>query len=211
MRTVITAGIDLETEPETTALATIEWGAGAAVVTSLRLGVLDDMIIDSAAAATKLGIDCPLGWPDEFVAFVNAHHTDHVVAPEDVAGKDWRRRLAYRATDRAIRETTGLTPLSVAADRIGLTAMRAAGLLARLAKAGRPVDRAGGGVVVEVYPAASLHQWRLPHKAYNGRDTRRRARVCSSSSLPPRRGSTCASTPTCARTPTTRSTRSSRR
>ncbi|MDP9396835.1 MAG: DUF429 domain-containing protein [Actinomycetota bacterium] len=128
------------------------------------------MIIDLAAEVTKLGVDCPLGWPDDFVAFVNAHRIGDVVAPQDLAGKDWRRRLAYRATDRAVREATGLTPLSVTADRIGLTAMRGAGLLARLAKAGQPVDRAGGGVVVEVYPAASLHQWRLPHKAYKGRD-----------------------------------------
>lgn len=154
---MLTAGVDLSTEPATTALATIEWVAGAAVVRSLRLGVNDDMITEAARAAVKLGLDCPLGWPDDFVAFLNQHHKGHVVvAPEDVAGKDWRRRLAYRATDRSVHAATRLTPLSVAADRIGLTAMRAAGLLARAAAAGQPVDRAGGGVVVEVYPAASL-------------------------------------------------------
>jgi hypothetical protein len=47
-------------------------------------------------------------------------------------------------------------PLSVATNRIGLAATRCAGLLARLAADGRPVDRAGTGVVVEVYPAAAL-------------------------------------------------------
>ncbi len=62
-------------------------------MTSLRLGVLDDMIIDLAAEVTKLGVDCPLGWPDDFVAFVNAHRIGDVVAPQDLAGKDWRRRL----------------------------------------------------------------------------------------------------------------------
>jgi predicted nuclease with RNAse H fold len=60
----------------------------------------------------------------------------------------------------------------VAADRIGLTAMRAAGILSRLAAEGRPVDRAGTGIVVEVYPAASLRCWGLPFRAYKGGDRR---------------------------------------
>ncbi len=46
--------------------------------------------------------------------------------------------------------------------------MRAAVLLAELAAQGRPVDRAGSGVVVEVNPAASLHRWGLPHQQYKG-------------------------------------------
>jgi Protein of unknown function (DUF429) len=57
-------------------------------------------------------------------------------------------------------------PLSVAADRIGHTAMRCAGLLIQLASQERPVDRRGTGVVVKVYPAASLKQWRLPYRGY---------------------------------------------
>ena len=112
---------------------------------SLSLGVDDADIAEAALSAAKLGLDCPLGWPDDFLRFLQAHQAGRAVAPQEVAGRDWRRRLAYRATDRVVREVTGLTPLSVAADRIGLTAMRAAGLLARLADEGRPVDRAGGG------------------------------------------------------------------
>jgi predicted nuclease with RNAse H fold len=46
--------------------------------------------------------------------------------------------------------------------------MRAAGILSRLAAEGRPVDRAGNGIVVEVYPAASLRCWGLPFRAYKG-------------------------------------------
>jgi hypothetical protein len=69
--------------------------------------------------ADKLGIDCPLGWPDDFLLFPQEHHSGHVGAPQEVAGRDWRRKLAYRATDRAVRERTGLSPLSVAAARIG--------------------------------------------------------------------------------------------
>ena len=81
-----------------------------------------------------------------------------------------------------MRERTGLTPLSVAADRIGLTAMRAAGTLSRLAAEGRPVDRAGNGIVVEVYPhlfgvGASLSclqggEWRAARESANRRPAR---------------------------------------
>jgi len=65
-----------------------------------------------------------------------------------------------------VRAKTRLIPLSVAADRIGHAAMRCAGLLAKLGNAGRPVDRDGSGTVAEVYPAASLKQWGLPHRGY---------------------------------------------
>jgi hypothetical protein len=80
------------------------------------------------------------------------HHAGHVVAPQEVPGRDWRRKLAYRATDRAVRERTGLTPLSVAADRIGVTAMRAAGILSRLAAEGARLTVLSNGIVVEATP-----------------------------------------------------------
>ncbi len=116
----------------------------------------------------KAGIDCPLGWPAPFVEFVSAHHAGRVISLGEVAGRAGRRRLAYRLTDEAVHEAISRWPLSVAADRIGHTAMRAAVLLARLADEGRPVDRRGSGVVVEVYPAASLHAWGLPYRGYKG-------------------------------------------
>jgi predicted nuclease with RNAse H fold len=171
MRTV---GVDLAAEPAGTAVATIDWSgsgsAGRATVRDVVLGADDDRLLDCVLAADKAGIDCPLGWPAEFVAFVVAHHDGHVLAPAALTGRDWRRRLAYRGTDVAVREVTGRWPLSVASDRIARPAMRAAGLLARLARLGCPVGRAGEGVVVEVYPAGSLRQWGLPHRGYKGRD-----------------------------------------
>jgi predicted nuclease with RNAse H fold len=165
---VLTVGVDLAAEPAGTALARIEWSAVGAQVRDARVGVDDDAILAAIEQADKVGIDCPLGWPAAFVEFVSAHHTDHVTSPSDVAGKDWRRSLAYRRTDEAVRQAIGRWPLSVAADRIGYTAMRAAALLASLDRDGRPVDRGGAGVVVEVYPAASLYTWGLPHRGYKG-------------------------------------------
>jgi len=165
---VLTVGVDLAAEPAGTAVATIEWSPGAAALREVVVGADDEVLLDRIGRAAKAGIDCPLGWPAAFVEFVRAHHDGHVTVPAGVAGLVWRRRLAYRVTDEVVRTATGRLPLSVAADRIGHTAMRAAGLLSALARAGRPVDRAGTGVVVEVYPAASLRIWGLPGNRYKG-------------------------------------------
>ena len=53
-------------------------------------------------------------------------------------------------------------PLSVSSDRIAVTALRCAGLLSRLGIE----DRGGAGGVYEVYPAAALAHWGLPHRNY---------------------------------------------
>ena len=171
---MLTVGVDLAAEPANTAVARVRWVAGRVEVEALAVGADDAMLVDEIVAADKAGLDCPLGWPRRFVEFVAQHQDGRFVAPADIAGKDWRRRLALRETDLATRAATGLVPLSVAADRIGLAAMRCAGLLARLAAAGQLVDRAGSGVVVEVYPAAALKHWGLPYRGYKGHRQHRR-------------------------------------
>ncbi len=163
---MLTVGVDLAAEPARTALALIAWNDGSAVITELVRGADDDVILAALAGADKAGIDCPLGWPDAFISFLADHQAGQVVIPDGLTGQQWRRRLAWRRTDEAVRARTGLIPLSVAADRIGHAAMRCAGLLTQLASQGQPVDRCGTGVVVEVYPAASLKQWELPYRGY---------------------------------------------
>jgi predicted nuclease with RNAse H fold len=158
--------LDLAAESKGTALAILEWSPSAVNVRELHVGVHDEKIVEAAASVDKLGIDCALGWPQEFVQFVNAH-SDLESVPHDVdGGMAWRKRLAYRDTDRSVREQTGRWPLSVSTDRLGLTAMRCAGLLARLAHSGVVVDRAGAGLVVEVYPGASLRLWGFTTSGY---------------------------------------------
>lgn len=134
----------------------------------VAVGATDTDILGAVTRAGKAGIDCPLGWPDAFVAFVTAHQQGHVDLMADAGHRAGRRRLAWRVTDEVVRKETGLIPLSVAADRIGHAAMRCAGLLAELARLGQPVDRSGTGVVVEVYPAACLNRWQLPFRGYKG-------------------------------------------
>jgi predicted nuclease with RNAse H fold len=163
MRTV---GVDLAAEPARTAVAWIDWSTSNARVSEIELRADDDSILDAIASADKAGIDCPLGWPDRFVEFITAHRAGNVDVPVGLTGRAWRRDLTLRITDQVVYDLTGLTPLSVSADRIAHTAMRCAGLLAELARRGTPVDRSGDGIVVEVYPAASLRRWQLPHRSY---------------------------------------------
>lgn len=165
---MLTVGVDLAAEPRNTAVARVRWTQTSAEVQAVGVGADDPVLVEEIAASDKAAIDCPLGWPRRFVEFVAQHEAGAFVAPADVAGKDWRRQLALRQTDLIVRSATGLVPLSVAADRIGLAAMRCAGLLARLASAGHPVDRSGAGVVVEVYPAAALKHWGMTYRSYKG-------------------------------------------
>lgn len=164
---MLTVGVDLAAEPVNTALAWLDWGPGGCSVRKIEVCACEDgVIVDAIIAADKAGIDCPVGWPVPFVEFVTAHRAGDVDVPADTNGRDWRRNLALRLTDQVVHDRTGLTPLSVSADRLGHTAMRCAALLTHLAREGRPVDRCGSGVVVEVYPAASLKLWGLPYRGY---------------------------------------------
>lgn len=160
---MLIAGLDLAAEPKGTALALIDWSEKSAALVQLDVGVTDDQVVSKSRDAVKLGIDCALGWPLEFVEFVNLHSR----GTNDVSGDIvWRRRMAYRETDRVVREFTGRWPLSVSTDRLGLTAMRCAGLLSKLQADGADVNRAGEGKIVEVYPAAALRLWGFDSTGY---------------------------------------------
>ena len=180
-----TAGVDLAADRRRTALAVIAWMPGAARLERLTVGVDDDEIVDAAAAVTRIGIDCALGWPDAFVEFVSAHARAEV-APEVDGGADWRRTLAYRATDRHVHAQTGRWPLSVSTDRLGVTAMRCAGLTGRLAATGLTVDRSGvTGAVAEVYPGATLRAWEFDTRGYRVEaEARRRLLTALAESAP---------------------------
>lgn len=163
---MLTLGVDLAAEPRGTAMALVEWGSDSAIVRGLEVGVADGPIVEAAGLADKVGIDCALGWPDAFVAFVTAHAAGAALDAASDGGMDWRRTLAYRETDRRVREVTGRWPLSVSTDRLGLTAMRCAGLVSRLAAVGLDTDRSGSGRIVEVYPGASLRLWGIRIDGY---------------------------------------------
>jgi predicted nuclease with RNAse H fold len=169
---VLTAGVDLAAEPKGTALAIIEWKKTQATLVDLQLGVNDQAIVETAGVVDKLGIDCALGWPIEFVEFLNNHANLESTSFPD-GGMDWRRRASFRESDRHVREVTGKWPLSVSTDRLGLTAMRCAGLQGRIQQSGTEVDRSGSGKVVEIYPGASLRLWGFDTTGYRANEDAR--------------------------------------
>lgn len=198
------AGVDLAAQAAGTALAVLRVEPGnpgepnnprraTVVLETLRLGVDDEAIMRGTRDAGLIGIDCAFGWPVDFVDFVAGHAsavvratagggvqpaapTASLPATGDLA---WRRRLAYRETDRVVTERTGARPLSVATDRLGMTALRCAVLLDRLAGDGRVVDRSGEhpSAVVEVYPAMALRVWGLARSGYKQAPDARRALI----------------------------------
>jgi hypothetical protein len=169
-------GVDLAAAPERTGLAVLveDLARGTLRVERAVIGAGDDEIVDSISAGDRSGVDVPFGWPDSFVRFVGEHH-EGLLTPVADTGPLWRRGLALRATDRAVRELTGLNPLSVSTDRIAYPALRWANLAARLRASGHAVQPDGGGLACEVYPAAALRAWGLPHRAYK-KDAHREAR-----------------------------------
>ena len=166
---MLTAGVDLAAEPKGTALAIIEWKKTSATLVDLQLGVADQQIVEAAKVVDKLGIDCALGWPIEFVEFLNNHSRGNLESFPD-GGMDWRRRVSFRESDRHVREVTGKWPLSVSTDRLGLTAMRCAGLQGRLQQSGIEVDRSGSGKIVEIYPGATLRLWGFDTTGYRAQE-----------------------------------------
>ena len=165
---MLISGVDLAAEPKGTAVATIDWSSDRAELVSLQLGVDDQQIMDACANSVKVGIDCALGWPVDFIDFLNRHSNLGAIkaAPAFDGGSEMRRNLAHRETDRHVREVTGRWPLSVATDRLGMTAIRCAGLLSKWQAAGTPIDRTGSGKIVEIYPGASLRLWGFDTAGY---------------------------------------------
>lgn len=160
-------GIDLAAEPKFTGLATLSARASSLVVEAVAVGVTDDDLVDAVSQARGTGVDVPLGWPKTFVNFIQAHAQQTLEAPSNTAGA-WRRTLALRSTDIDLHRRTGLTPLSVSANLIAYPAFRWAGIEARLRDRNVDVRRDGSGAVAEVYPAAALYRWGIPHTGYKG-------------------------------------------
>lgn len=165
---MLTVGVDLAADPSNTAVCGIDWSVRPPAVRVLPEAVTDEGLVTVAQHAGKVGIDCPFGWPEPFVEAVSAHSRGEAWPGREEPPGAYRRRLSYRTTDLTVWDLIGRPPLSVAADRIGVTAMRLSALLDRLAYEGHPVDRAGTGTVAEVYPAAALWRWALPHRGYKG-------------------------------------------
>ncbi|MDV7100016.1 DUF429 domain-containing protein [Gordonia amicalis] len=158
MRTV---GVDLSASPAKTAVAVLDWFDDRAELTELVVGADDAEIRRLVDGATRIGIDSPFGWPDDFVEFVVAHHHQESQPGRRLDEIANRRPLALRRTDLWIAESGLGRPLSVSADQIAHVAFRCAGLLADLGVRDR-VD----SWAVEAYPAGALKRWGLISRGY---------------------------------------------
>jgi len=125
--------------------------------------VADDRgLVDIVDRATVVGLDSPLGWPDDFVSAVTAHRLSARWPTFEHRSTDKiRESLRHRTTDLFVRSLDlGSTPLSVSSDLIGVVAMRAAWLQSAWAqKWGQLEPRDGSGRLIETYPAAALRAW----------------------------------------------------
>lgn len=163
-----TLGVDLASQPVRTAACEVVWDGETATASEPLLNLDDDALLGLIASADKVGIDAPFGWPEAFVEAVVSHRDGQAWPSTTVPD------LRYRLTDRMVTEVAR-RPLSVSSDLIAVAAMRCAGLLHALADRGEPVDRSGGGKVVEVYPAAALVVWGFDPRGYKraiGREKR---------------------------------------
>lgn len=161
-------GIDLAAGAKKTYACALEERDGA-LRAELFAGCDDKQLLALGEQRQKVAIDAPLGWPRAFVDALNAHRRfDAWPAPDDGPAETFRAALSFRATDRVVMHTR--RPLSVSTDKLGVTAMRCAHMLHQWSAAGWSVDRAGGGRVVEVYPAGALVRWGLAGSPYKGSD-----------------------------------------
>ena len=172
-----TLGIDLASQPASTAACLIEWGPKDATVLEPPNDPLTDSVLlelIEGDLVTKVGIDAPFGWPLEFVQAVGGYAQDGEwpVPIDDPNGI--QASLVLRETDREVLRVTaeplepsgvnrtGKRPLSVTTNWIAYAAMRCARLVGELGRRqGRAVDRSGRDLLCEVYPDAALREWGL--------------------------------------------------
>ncbi|MCX5215835.1 DUF429 domain-containing protein [Kitasatospora sp. NBC_00240] len=163
MRTV---GIDLAAGLATTAASVIKWTEEGAVLFAPRLKCTDKdllCLLQELGEDDRAGIDCPFGWPTEFVRAMAAHGGHQPWPGRGQGSAEYRARLRLRHTDLVVWEALrpGHPPLSVSFDKLGAAASRWAHLADALAARGRRVDRTGSGNIAEVYPRAARVRWGL--------------------------------------------------
>jgi predicted nuclease with RNAse H fold len=117
-------------------------------------------------AQVVLAIDAPLAWPKAMVKQAALRRSESI--PEIA-----HERLQFRVTERFLKEQGLGIPQSAVLRSIGGQATKAQAVIRLLCDEdlldvwrGNDVPR--DFAVVEVYPAASLRSWGLPHKAYKG-------------------------------------------
>ncbi|MGI9157257.1 MAG: DUF429 domain-containing protein [Marmoricola sp.] len=98
---MLTAGIDLAAQPAKTGAVLVDWSSEPPTVVRAWRKVTDEQILalcEEVPRRGRVGIDCPLGWPRPFVAFVTAHAANQ---PLPTTEHD-TQSLRLRSTDIAL-------------------------------------------------------------------------------------------------------------
>ena len=176
-RSMCTVGVDLSATKAYTASVAIEWENGGALVAEPVIGIGREELACYLARGDWIGIDAPFGWPQPMIAALHAYRSEEPW-PEPEKESFRFRRSDRHLQDIVLAETEEtLWPISVASDRLAMTACRSAQLREDGFKSsGRRFDRAGADRILEVHPRAALLLWGLNHKGYKtSRDSSRRA------------------------------------
>lgn len=172
-------GIDLATDPRDCGICVLEDDVTAHVGRGSKTAEHPGWLADYCTGADVVGIDVPFGWPIPFAEALNGYRIGTALDPD-------RRRYRYRTTDGWVvdwlpqmyahkSKRKPPTPLSVSTEKLGSTAMVGTVLLSQLADEFwlSPRKSNVSKTVVEVYPAASLWAWCMPHDRYKtGKDAR---------------------------------------
>ncbi|MDQ4062570.1 MAG: DUF429 domain-containing protein [Actinomycetota bacterium] len=153
-------GIDFSTTPRACGICVLEGGAITHVGRGNNAAEHPDWLVGHCAEATVVAVDVPFGWPRPFMEALSCYRIGDAL---DLPREQYR----LRATDFWIKENIPpLQPLSVSTDKLGSTAIVGTKLLHAVGNEGfrlSPRSAARSATVVEVYPAASLRAWGLPH------------------------------------------------
>jgi predicted nuclease with RNAse H fold len=161
-------GIDLSVNPCKCGVCVLEGNAVTHVGHGRSTFEHPEWLVEHCSEADAVGVDVPFGWPKAFIDTLSNYEIG-------VALNRDRRPYRLRTTDtwivetlprRLTRHTRPPAPFSVSTDKLGATAMVGSILLGTLSGEFRlsPRQCAVPGAVLEVYPAASLWCWGLPHR-----------------------------------------------
>jgi predicted nuclease with RNAse H fold len=176
-------GIDLAASPRNCGVCVLEEDTITHVTRGSRNAEHPGWLLEHCSGAHVVAVDVPFGWPKPFAHALSTYGIG-VALDRD------RKPYLYRTTDIWVtdelprllaRDVGPPRPLSVSADKLGVTAMVGTLLQKDLRNGFNlwPSTANELPAVVEVYPALSLWAWALPHRNYKGDsgDARRKRRV----------------------------------
>jgi hypothetical protein len=179
-------GIDCASKPEKTGIAIGEWKPTEPItIKAVLMGEKNQSIADLILSKidnkqkTLFAIDAPLGWSSPMLQLLKNHSAgdffqdSRLIAQEQKGFEETQHRFFRRITDTFIHQEIGKLPLEVGADRIARAAYAALYTLHILRRHFAiqmlwGTDFKSDFGVIEVYPSATLKQYKMLSGGYKG-------------------------------------------